>query len=65
MHRLACVVVRLMDSTEGGIVVTNGDESSLVPELKEKQNQDHVFLMENLRTGSHPHRDGYSVPSRP
>ncbi|KAH0776371.1 hypothetical protein KY290_007782 [Solanum tuberosum] len=30
VHRLARLGVRLMDSTEGGIVVTNGAESSLV-----------------------------------
>ena len=28
-----------MDSTEGGIVVTNGAESSLVSKVKEKQDQ--------------------------
>ena len=35
LHRIACFGVRLMDSTERGIVVTNGSESSL--EVKEKQ----------------------------
>ena len=30
VHKLARMGVRLMDSTEGGIVVTNGAESSLV-----------------------------------
>ncbi|KAH0670582.1 hypothetical protein KY290_025996 [Solanum tuberosum] len=44
MHRLARLGVRLMDSTEGGIVVTNGAESSLVSEVKEKQDQDPIFL---------------------
>ena len=36
VHRLACLGVRLIDFTEGGIVVTNGAESSLVSEVKEK-----------------------------
>ena len=34
VHRLACLGVRLMNSTEGGIVVMNGAESSLVSEVK-------------------------------
>ena len=33
-----------MDSTKGGVVVMNGVESSLVSELKEKQDQDPVLL---------------------
>ena len=36
VHRLARLGVILMDSIEGGIVVTNGAESSLVSEVKEK-----------------------------
>jgi len=36
MHRLARLGVHLMDSTEGGVVVMNGAESSLVSEIKEK-----------------------------
>ncbi|KAH0728063.1 hypothetical protein KY284_003928 [Solanum tuberosum] len=44
VHRLAHLGVRLMDSTEGGIVVTNGAESSLVSEVKEKQDQDPILL---------------------
>ncbi|KAH0658205.1 hypothetical protein KY289_026953 [Solanum tuberosum] len=35
---------RLMDSTEGGIVVMNGAESSLVSEVKGKQYQDPILL---------------------
>ena len=34
VHRLARLEVRFMDSTEGGIVVTNGIESSLVSKVK-------------------------------
>ena len=33
-----------MDFTEGEMVVTNMDESSLVSEVKEKQDQDPFFL---------------------
>ena len=44
VHRLSRLGVRLMDSTKGGIVVTNGAESSLVSEVKEKQDQDPILL---------------------
>ena len=54
MHKLSCLVVRLIDSTEGGIVVTNGAESSLVSEVKEKQNQVPIFL--DLKTNVHNQR---------
>ncbi|WMV54892.1 hypothetical protein MTR67_048277 [Solanum verrucosum] len=37
VQRLARLGVRLMDSIEGGVVVMNGAESSLVSEVKEKQ----------------------------
>ena len=37
VHIFARLTVRLMDSTEGGIVVTNGDKSSFVSKVKEKQ----------------------------
>ena len=50
-HTIALLGVRLMDSTNGGIVVTNGDESSLVSEVKEKQDQDPIFL--DLKTKVH------------
>ncbi|MCQ7842166.1 hypothetical protein NP236_23545, partial [Salmonella enterica] len=33
-----------MDSTKGGVVVMNGAESSLVSEVKEKQDQDPILL---------------------
>ena len=36
--------VRLIYSTKGLLVVTNGTESSLVSEVKEKQDQDPIFL---------------------
>ena len=34
VHRLARLGIKLMDSTKGGIVVTNGAESSLVSEVR-------------------------------
>ena len=43
-----------MDSIEGGIVVTNGDESSLVSEMKENQDQDPIFL--DLKASVHRQR---------
>ena len=34
VHKHLCFGVRLMDLTERGIVVTNGDESSIVSKVK-------------------------------
>ena len=34
VHRLTCLAIIFMESTEGGIYVTNRVESSLVPEVK-------------------------------
>ena len=44
VHRQARLGVRLTDSAEGGIAVTNGVESSVVLEVKEKQDQDPLLL---------------------
>ncbi|WMV32620.1 hypothetical protein MTR67_026005 [Solanum verrucosum] len=44
VHRLARLGVQLFDSTKGGVVVMNGVESSLVSEVKEKQDQDPILL---------------------
>jgi len=44
MHRLARLGVRLMDSNEGRVVVMNVAKLSLVSEVKEKQDQDPIFL---------------------
>ena len=44
LQRLACLGVRFMVSTVGGIVVTDGDESSLVYKVKGKQDQDPILL---------------------
>ena len=44
VHKLACLGVRLTGSAEGGIEVTSEAESSLVSEVKEKEDQDPIFL---------------------
>ncbi|KAH0784113.1 hypothetical protein KY290_003711 [Solanum tuberosum] len=44
LHRLARLGVRLSDSAEGGIAVTSRAESSLVSEVKEKQDRDPILL---------------------
>jgi len=44
VYRLARLRVQLMGSTEGEVVVMNGAKSSLVSEVKEKQDQDPIFL---------------------
>ncbi|KAH0632967.1 hypothetical protein KY284_035753 [Solanum tuberosum] len=44
VHKLTRLGVQLMDSTEGGEVMMNRVESSLVSEIKEKQHQDPIFL---------------------
>ncbi|WMV45810.1 hypothetical protein MTR67_039195 [Solanum verrucosum] len=44
VHRLARLGVQLMDSTKGGVVVMNGAESSLMSEVKGKQDQDPILL---------------------
>ncbi|WMV45268.1 hypothetical protein MTR67_038653, partial [Solanum verrucosum] len=44
VHRLARLGVRLMDSIERGVVVMNWAESSLVLEVKDKQDQHHILL---------------------
>ncbi|KAH0712585.1 hypothetical protein KY289_008544 [Solanum tuberosum] len=51
VHRLERLEVRLMDSTEGEIVVTNEVESSLVSEVKEKEDQDPIVL--ELKANAH------------
>ena len=44
VHRLARKRVRLMDSKNGGIVVTNESALSLMPKVKGKHDQDPIFL---------------------
>ena len=43
-----------MDSTEGGILEANGAESSLVLEVKEKKDQDPIFI--DLKVNVHKKR---------
>ena len=43
VHRLAHLGVRLMNSIEGGIVVINGAESSLMLQVKGKQDLDPIL----------------------
>ncbi|XP_019248846.1 PREDICTED: uncharacterized protein LOC109228122 [Nicotiana attenuata] len=45
VHRLANLGVRLADSSEGGVIVQNTAESSLVVEVKEKQYNDPFIEM--------------------
>ena len=54
IHRLTRLGVRLIDSTKGGIMVTDGAKSSLVSEVKEKQNKDPIFL--NWKENVHKQR---------
>ena len=44
VHRLARLGVRLMIISDSGVTVQNGSESSLVVEVKEKQESDPILL---------------------
>ena len=44
LHRLALLEVWLMDSTEGVVAVMNGAQSSLLSEVKGKQDQNPILL---------------------
>ncbi|KAH0722926.1 hypothetical protein KY289_005970 [Solanum tuberosum] len=44
VHRLARLRVCLTDTSYGGVIVQNGSESSLVAEVKEKQDSDPILL---------------------
>ena len=44
VHTLARLRVPLLDSTKGSLLMMNGAESSLVLEVKDKQEQDFIFL---------------------
>ncbi|XP_019224223.1 PREDICTED: uncharacterized protein LOC109205913 [Nicotiana attenuata] len=54
VHRLASLGVRLLDSEDGGVVLQNRAESSLVAEVKEKQFSDPYLLQ--LTEGIHKHK---------
>ena len=44
VHRFARLGLRLIDSNKGGAVVTNRSKSSLVSEVKEKQDKNPICL---------------------
>jgi len=44
VYKLSCLRVRLVDSSECGVVVINGGELSLVVEVKEKQDINPILL---------------------
>ncbi|WMV29282.1 hypothetical protein MTR67_022667 [Solanum verrucosum] len=44
VHRLARLGVCLMNISDDGVIVQNGSESSLVTEVKEKQDSDPILL---------------------
>ena len=44
VHRLAHLGVRLMSISDSGVIVQNGEESSWVVEVKEKQESDPILL---------------------
>ena len=44
IHRLALLGVLLMSISDSGVTVQNGAESSLVVEVKEKQDSDSILL---------------------
>ena len=51
---MACLGVRLADSNEGGVIVQDRAESSLVVEVKEKQYNDPLLVQ--LKEGIHKHK---------
>ena len=44
LHRLACLGVGLMSICDNGVTVQNEEDSSLVVEVKEKQDSDSILL---------------------
>ncbi|XP_070004699.1 uncharacterized protein [Nicotiana sylvestris] len=54
VHQLSSLGVRLADSNEGGVIVQNGAESSIVAEVKEKQFNDP--LLAQLKERIHKHK---------
>ena len=54
VHRLGHLGVRLMGSTKGQIVVTNGAEKSLLLEVEEKQ--DEYPILNDLKPSVHKQR---------
>ncbi|WMV41286.1 hypothetical protein MTR67_034671 [Solanum verrucosum] len=54
VHRLARLGVRLMSISDSGVTVQNGAESSLVVEVKEKQDSEPILL--ELKGAAHNQR---------
>ncbi|XP_070010164.1 uncharacterized protein [Nicotiana sylvestris] len=54
VHQMATLGVRLADSSEGGIIVQNRVESSIIVEVKEKQYNDPLLVQ--LTEGIHKHK---------
>ncbi|XP_070023175.1 uncharacterized protein [Nicotiana sylvestris] len=54
IHRLASLGVHLVDSSEGGVIMQNRVESSLVVEVKEKQYNDPLLVQ--LKKGINKHK---------
>ncbi|XP_070042768.1 uncharacterized protein [Nicotiana tomentosiformis] len=54
VHQLASLGVRLVDSSEGGVIVQNRVESSLVMEVKKKQYNDPLLVQ--LKEGIRKHK---------
>ena len=44
VHKLDCLGVLLMSISDSGVTVQNGEESSFVVEVKEKQDSDPILL---------------------
>ena len=65
VHRLARLGVRLMSISNSGVTVHNGTKSSFIVEVKEKQDNDPIFL--ELKGALHNKRmevfslEGYGV----
>ncbi|KAH0633127.1 hypothetical protein KY284_035913 [Solanum tuberosum] len=57
VHRLTRLGVRLMSISDGGVTIQNGAESSLVEEVKEKQDSDAILL--ELKGAVHNQSGGF------
>ena len=60
VHRLVRLGVRLMSISDGGVTIQNGAESSLVVEVKEKQDSDPILL--ELKGAVHQQRVEVYLP---